>query len=860
MTGVTVNNIIPGWIGIGGNDLASYLPGLGLAALNQTGYAGYDNAAATALPAASAAAAIQNIKFTGVTPTVPVGGLTLNSLVLGGGSNVLFGNSSDVLGFTAGTLMKPSGNNSFIGFFPGSGKLTSLLPATGGAAPFYVHGHGSLFTINSSIVDNGSTPVRLVLTTYNSGQVLLASSGNSYTGGTVINGWGPSANSTAFTLGAGAYLPAGGLTVSAADFVQRLGGVIDPRNVLTTNAAGTVTLVGTNTLAGMVLNDNGGWTFDTDLVMTVNLGTKLTLTGGITTTSNNVASAAYIKQGTLDMNGNSRFVFDVGAPTFNGQILEDNNRNLQVESVIANGGLVKTGSGSMLLLTANTYAGGTFLQQGSLILYNNAALGTGPLYITGNSTLTAWSATVAPTIANPIFVGPDVTSLRLGQYGTLSQTFSGAINLGNGSRTIDTRSVVPTSTGITANAQTLSGVVTGSGALTKAGLSTLVLSGNNSATLALMGNGAVTVNDGVLQVSTTSSAQASTMGGLGIAPVTTVADNLRLDGGVLAFQQAATIPATRGIQVGSPVAGNLTAGGIDIGGAALNTLTYAGVIANRGSAAGSLAKTGIGNLVLAGANTYTGRTLVSGGQLFLANAATLATGGSLEVSGATVDLLGNNQAGLTAVTLAGGNLLATGKTLATAGTLTGGAFTFGFSNVGSVNNVVTAKLAGTTLTKVSGGSGTLTLWNSGTFSGAVTLVDGSTYLNNAGAINGATALNFSPPTGSSVLFDNQSDSAITLTSSPTIGLNGPVGFGGTQALNLGTGAVALSAARTLTVYGSGPLTLGGTVSGSFALTKAGAGTLTLVAKTGLSATGTSVAGSLFFPGASTNFSVGQFVG
>lgn len=205
----------------------------------------------------------------------------------------------------------------------------------------------------------------------------------------------------------------------------------------------------------------------------------------------------------------------------------------------------------MLLGAANTYTGGTFLQQGSLILYNNAALGTGPLYISGNSTLTAWSTAVVPTIANAIFVGPNVSRLLLGQYGTLSQTFSGPINLGNADRTIDTRSVVPTSTGITANAQTLSGTIAASGTLTKTGLSTLILSGNNAASIAYLGTGGVTVTDGILQVSTTTSAQAATVGGLGIAPLTAVAANLRLDGGVLSFQQSATLPATRGIQVGS---------------------------------------------------------------------------------------------------------------------------------------------------------------------------------------------------------------------------------------------------------------------------------------------------------------------
>lgn len=303
MSGVMVNNIIPGWIGIGGNELASYIPGLGLSPITTAGYAGYDNAAAAFFPANSAASATQNIKLAGTT-TVPLGGLTLNSVNTSTGTgNILFSNSSDLLSLTAGTLMKPAGNATYIGFFPGSGRLTSLLPAASGVSPLYVHSHAQAYTINSSIVDNGATPVRAVFTVYNSGSITLASSTNSYTGGTVINGWGPSGGSGALTLGAGAYLPAGGLTLSSADFTQKLGGVIDPANVITANAAGTINLVGTNTLAGLVFNTRGGWAYKSgsqagataENFMTLNVGTKLTLTGGITTTSVDPASFAFMQ-------------------------------------------------------------------------------------------------------------------------------------------------------------------------------------------------------------------------------------------------------------------------------------------------------------------------------------------------------------------------------------------------------------------------------------------------------------------------------------------------------------------------------------------------------------------------------------
>ncbi len=56
---------------------------------------------------------------------------------------------------------------------------------------------------------------------------------------------------------------------------------------------------------------------------------------------------------------------------------------------------------------------------------------------------------------------------------------------------------------------------------------------------------------------------------------------------------------------------------------------------------------------------------------------------------------------------------------------------------------------------------------------------------------------------------------------------GSFAFTGTNDLNLGAGAVTMSAARTVTTNG-GNLTVGGVISGAFRLTKAGAGALTLI--------------------------------
>src|SRR5205085_2667934 len=120
------------------------------------------------------------------------------------------------------------------------------------------------------------------------------------------------------------------------------------------------------------------------------------------------------------------------------------------------------------------------------------------------------------------------------------------------------------------------------------------------------------------------------------------------------------------------------------------------------------------------------------------------------------------------------------------------------------------------------GSGSLTLSNANTFTGGVTLSAGQLNINNAQAL-GTVAGTFTISGGT---IDNTSGGSITTLNYPQA-WNGDFTFAGTKALNLGTGAVAMSASRQVTVSAS-TLTVGGVISGSgFSLTKAGAGTLTL---------------------------------
>ncbi|MDZ7618279.1 MAG: autotransporter-associated beta strand repeat-containing protein, partial [Patescibacteria group bacterium] len=88
----------------------------------------------------------------------------------------------------------------------------------------------------------------------------------------------------------------------------------------------------------------------------------------------------------VDLNGGTR-TFTVA----NGAAVDD----LVIDAFIRNGGLIKAGDGTMLVTGANTYAGTTAINAGTLVL-NGAHAGGGAYTVAAGATLAGFGSTNAP--------------------------------------------------------------------------------------------------------------------------------------------------------------------------------------------------------------------------------------------------------------------------------------------------------------------------------------------------------------------------------------------------------------------------------------------------------------------------------
>ena len=216
------------------------------------------------------------------------------------------------------------------------------------------------------------------------------------------------------------------------------------------------------------------------------------------------------------------------------------------------GSFTKTGAGTLTFSANNTYTGDTTISAGTLKL----------------------TGTLADTM--------DVIN-----SGTYDVDATDTIQSLSGSGAVELASGITLTTGDSGD-DTISGVISGSGALTKAGSGTLTLSGSNTYT------GSTTLSAGLISISATNN--------LGATPGTADADNLIFNGGGLNSTGTFSLAPNKGMTLS-------TSGTINTN--ASTTLTYGGIV----TGSGNFIKDGSGSMVLSATNTYTGNTTISAGTL-----------------------------------------------------------------------------------------------------------------------------------------------------------------------------------------------------------------------------------------------------
>ena len=466
------------------------------------------------------------------------------------------------------------------------------------------------------------------------------------------------------------------LTAASGSFAGTLQG-----NGGLTVSGGTETLSGANTYLGTT---------------TIDTGATLKLDGG-GELSQSALSAGVLANGTFDIGGANG---NVGVSTLSGNGAVDlgsndlvlNNADGTFAGTISGSGGVEIAYGTETLSGDNTYAGGTDIQGGKLIVSADENLGdaSGALHF-GNSQLDTTAS---------------FTSTR-------DISISDAANF-----------IVEAGTTLTDTA----GAITGTGQINKLGTGTLVLGANDA-------TGGVYVSAGTLQLTGAGSGTGEVDVGAG-ATLALTGDGSIANASALVDNGNFDISGANGTQSITTLIGNST-GTVTLGNNDL-TLTnangeYDGTIGGNG---GVTLENGVEEFT--GSNTYAGGTTLNGGTLLVSSDANLGdASGALDFNGGTLE----NTASFTSTrdihTTGQANFYTdAGTTLTdTAGAITGS---------GPIVKLGTGTLvlgADDATGGVQVGAGTLQLTGAGTDSGVVNVASGATLaLTGNGSIASASAL------------------------------------------------------------------------------------------------------------------------
>jgi len=663
---------------------------------------------------------------TGTTQSLIFTSNTAHTLTLGGAFTV-----------ESGGIIMGSGTAG-VGVIAGAGSLQAS-----SGRDLWILTTSATSTISASIVDDGASTG---ITKYGTGNLLLSGS-NSYNGPTYLDQGTLSLGSVNALGGAGSINFAGpatlrpyGFDISTAKNIVLYGGpnfaTVDtngqtvtlsgaissigtPSTVSATTAAfskigaGTLILSGSNTFTG-----NTGVTVGTlDLSNGQALQNSTFIGGAGTLVFDSSVSAHAFSFGGLGGSTNLALTDNASNPV--ALSLGNNNNAASYSAVLSgSGSLTKVGTGAQILSGANTYTGTTTIGSGTL---------------------------------------------QIGAAGTTGALSTSSSIVDNGTLLFNRTNAVLQGTDFTATA------ISGTGALTQAGSSTLTLTASNTY------SGTTTVSAGTLQIG-----NGGTVGSLSTSSAI-------VDNGTLSFNRT-----------------NAVTQGVDFSAAAI-------------SGAGALTQAGSGLLTLNAANTFSGVTTITSGTLDLSNSLALqysifSGGAGVFVFDSSVSSHAFSFGGLGGST----NLILKDSGSNTVALTVGG-------------NVTSASYSGVLsgsggLTKI--GTGVQTLANTNTYTGG-TIIKGGTLVNGAsnaiGAAGSTIVLGDSAGNSNAALGNSYNGNNSYL-------INVAAGTGGSRSINATagnpnfTGAITLGTDLTINDSDNGTTTFSGGISGTGNLTVMSAST------------------------------------
>jgi autotransporter-associated beta strand protein len=586
-----------------------------------------------------------------------------------------------------------------------AGTLTNdvALEAVGTTNTIDVDGHA----VTMSGLFSG-TGTLTIANSASGGVVTLSNSGNTYTGATTIN-----TGATLALSGTGSIATSIGL---ADNGVFDISATTSGASIESLSGSGNVTLgsqtlavtAGNGTISG-VISGTGGFTLG---------GGEEILTGTNTYTGGTIVSSGELQLGnggtTGSVLGNVRV--DGGTLAF------DRTDNVSFNGLITGGGGVTQGGTDVLTLTqAETYAGSTVINSGTLALSSTGSIANSSVAVGSIFDISATSGTAIRSLSGggTVNLGGANLTVTAGN-GTFTGTINGTggLFIAGGTQTIggtmaQTGGTTVSGTGILGlSGTTVANNITDNGSVSFVSTSTVNLSG------VISGTGTVTQTSGVASISSAQTYSGSTNVSEGTLILT--------GAGSIMHSSTVRIDGTLDISAanGDETIASLSGGGtVNLGANSLifsnASDTFDGVI----DGSGGIQITG-GKETLTNENTFTGPTVISGGTLIVANSAGLVNSAIEDDS--ILDLSQAN-AGSTGSTIA--------VSLGGSGSVLLGPTTLVLSAANDTYSGTIAGAGGLTIQ-----AGTETLSGANTYSGVTTIQNGTLMLTGGGSLSANTVV------------------------------------------------------------------------------------------------------------------------